>query len=268
MLLTFVIQAIRVLGILVFGLLALRVAAHAPFAADPRARTWRVTGMAFTLLGVHEAAQNVWGGVAFIGGPESAVWAGYLPWIPVLNDSRVGIVVAFCLCIPLLLYTPIGLWRHWNSLVTGVLLCGAVVGGWLYIPYYVPNLDPRGPMPLLLTAELALFLALLFLQAVQGTADRLLWAALAVYFIVMASTAMWVTANMRIAEGETWTPTVQHMQGLWLVLTCVIVALAVWRLRLARRGVYVPALLEPQRRAAASAGGEVAAKRREGEGAA
>lgn len=263
-----VLQAINTIGILAFGILGLRIAAHAPFAADPRARTWRVTGLTFLLLGVHLVVQGLWGGMAFFHGPESAVWAAYIPWVPVFNDSRVGVTVAYCLSVPLVLYTPAGLSRHWGGGVVGILLGGMVAGAWMYLPYWTPAKSIYGPMPPLLTAELTLFLALLFLLSVHGAADRLLWAALAVYFTKTASTAVWITASMRIAQGETWMPTTRQMMITWLVLTGVIVALAVWRLRLARRGVYVPALLEPRRRVTTSAGGEVAAKRREGEGAA
>lgn len=266
--LTFVLQAINSAGMLAFGILGLRIAAHAPFAADPRARTWRVTALAFTLMGVHTVVQGLWAGTAFFQGPESSVWAGYVPWAPVFNDSRVGIVVAYCLCMPVILYTQAGLSRYWGGVALGILLAGMAFGAWMYLPYDTPATSAYGPMPPLLTAELALFLALLFLLAVQGAADRMLWGALAAYSMEITSTAVWVTASMRIAGGETWTPTAGQMSIGWLLLRAVMVALAVWRLRLARRGVYVPALLEPRRRAAASAGSEVAAKRREGEGAA
>lgn len=236
-------QVLVSLGLAGFGLVALRIGGEG---GGGRTAAWRVSGAAFVLEGVNKLCQNVFGILALAGGRGSAVWDEYLAWSPAFNHSRTFALAGFVVALGVLSFTPIAQRRAFPAVMT-LLLGGTMVAG-MVLGRAEPRLVESTHYPLVAALDavaLIGLLSLLFLLLVRDRVDRLLWIALCIYGFALALNAIWIGALARIATPNAWAPSPITMNAYRLVLVAAMVVVALHRWRLGKRGVYVPALLEP-----------------------
>lgn len=243
--LTMVLQVLVTLAFLVFGVAAIAVGARTWDTARQPACAWWLTGVAFTIHGVIKGAQNGFGIMALRRGPGSETWADYLYWNPIFNQSRTFHLLAFIGVLAWLVARSADPTKTARRLGVVVMIGGIIVGGVIggmeeefsQISHYsaVARWD---------VIEMLALLAVLFAALVYGKFDRLLWFALCVYAFSLALNVLWFAALSRLQMPGEWSPRPWAMQLYRLILTIAFASIAVQRLRLARRGRRVPALIE------------------------
>lgn len=236
-----------VTGLLVtFGAVSLLVARRGEF--SPRFRApWMLTGLAFLLVGTIKGIQNTFGSAAFATGRNSALWESYLAWAPIFDHSRTVALTTFFL---LLLRAPTpsdrmpgrGYWVRDATLLCLGALAGAALG---WQQQFIADLLHYEVVAILDTAELIVVLSVLFVSLLRNSTDRILWSALSVYGFILALNGLWMSVLVGLRVPGAWAPSPLHMHFFRSVLATVLVALALWRLSLARRNVDVAGLLEP-----------------------
>lgn len=228
---------------LTFGVVALRVAGRLP-GDRPATRVWRVAGIAFCVIGSHALLQDVFAVSAFASGSESRLWDEYITWAPAANHSRHLAVTAIFPLLVLAGYGKLGKARIVTARPVTVLLVAMVLGGLLgaWEGPLLASIHYRSGS-LLDAVELVTVLVVLLWLLVRDLADRLLWIALALYAISLAMSAIWIAAMMGLDSPGVWSPSPRHMHILRVTLGSGMLALALWRLALARRGISVEGLL-------------------------
>ncbi|HEX8674335.1 MAG TPA: hypothetical protein VF710_20720 [Longimicrobium sp.] len=231
--------------LLSFGVLSLVIAGRAAFQKPFHQVFWKLAGGAFVTHGTLQATQNLWGSLAMAAGMSSATMATYLRWVPAFNHSRTFLWLAF---------SGVAVWlarrgtlpgpRAWGGIVVA-LACGLVVGALLgYHEGSILASTHYTRVALLDALELVILLVVLFVALVSGRVDRHLWGALAVFATMVALNIVWYAAMSMIDDKRVWTPAPWMMSAYRVVPTSVMVAIAVRRLQLAKRGVKVPSLLD------------------------
>lgn len=236
--------------ILAFAVLALAVARRMePGAGGGFHRpAWALTGAAYLVHGVNAAAQQLWGGLALEAGRESALMASFTTAAPIFNHSRTGLLFGLYAALLWLAVRRTPPDRTFRWAAGGAVALGMAAGalvGWL------EGGLGGGPLPFVRhyasvavwdSVELGLVLAALFALLLSGRADRLLWAALSLYATSLALGALWFTMLSFLRDPAVWTPPVWSLQAMRIVFRLLMVLVAAHRLRLALRGVRVPAL--------------------------
>lgn len=250
--LTFALQCLVTLCVLVFGCLALLVARHPGTNAFHRA-AWITAGVAFAEHGVNKGIQNVWGFAALRAGAGSPVLESYLLWMPAFNHSRTMLMVGMCLVLGALCVrrTPPDrrFWIRAGVTMLVGLLAGATLGvlekGFAVGPHHAA-------VAVLDVVELLVVLATLFALLVTNRTDRHLWSGLAFYACSIALSTFWFSALSAWGTLGAWTPPVWSTHVMRLVTHLLLVGFAARRLYHVRRGVAVGGFMDARRPVALS----------------
>lgn len=212
---------------------------------------WTLTGIAFVPYALCMTLQHGFGTWAMVAGNDSAVMARYMEWSPALNHSRTFLLVAFFALLTWFTVrrtapTP----RTWAGVAAG-LGAGFAFGVWMGLHEGALVVATHFTRVAIWDAlELAVVLATLFLGLVTNRVDRYLWALLAVFGAVVAFNILFYAALSLMGDPRVWSPPPAMMGFYRLALVLVMLAVAMRRLSLARRGVPVAGLLGGPRGAA------------------
>jgi hypothetical protein len=229
-----------------FAVLALRVTRAVRGGDQPlHHRAWMVTALAFAIAGASSVVQNAAAVWAFRAGAGSAPWNLFLEWAPRGNYARICLKISFALLLTLLTRTERMPARRvaWTAaaIFAVMLVVGGVMGAMegplrevIHYPAYA----------VLELGEMIALLVALFVGLVAGSMDRWLWAALAVYSFRQALNVLSWTALAWHGVPGAWAldARVLHLFGIAGYL--VMIAIAIHRLRLARKGVRVPGMFD------------------------
>jgi uncharacterized membrane protein YsdA (DUF1294 family) len=242
---TLLLQNLAAALILLFGALAYRTASYSAF-SDVQRNMWQLTGIAFLITGVINGLHKFWATWAFVAGAGTRVYTNYLQWTPALNYSRTFLCWMFAILMFVLIRTRGESARRRWTLWTGALLLGAVVGGVIGIMegshYTSRHYSAVALYDTLLM--LALFGALLSAYITHAM-DRHLWISITIFAVLGGFNAIWLSALAWVNIPGAWSPRPWQTQLYSVLALFGMSALAYRRLLLARRGVRVPALLEP-----------------------
>lgn len=247
--LTLAVENVDSLLTLWFALLALRIARVEPAHARASQRSaWWLAGSCFLLLGISSVLQSMAATWAFIQGPGSPAWNTYVYWFSVGNHGRGGLVVALAAMLVLNAHPAAeeGWLRRvaWGAYAAALLLGSAL--GW----------GERGQVALhyadtavLNAVETVAMLVALALALPTHSMGRWLWIALAFYTLTLVQNVSWFSVLAEAAESRGWKPHAGLMNSFSTTTSLLMLALAAWKLRLARLGRISYALLEsPERR--------------------
>ena len=242
---TILLQNLAAALMLTFGTLAYRTATYSAFSHVQR-NMWRLTGMAFLISGIINAFHKSWATWAFIVGAGTDVYTSYLQWTPALNYSRTFLGFMFAVLLFVLVRSGgEATTRRW-LILTGALLFAAVMGGIVGI-LEGPHSTSRHYSTIALydtLLMLALFSALLIAH-VNHAMDRHLWISITIFAVVGGFNVIWLSALAWFDVPGAWSPRPWQTQLYSVLALLAMTALAYRRFLLARRGVRVPALLEP-----------------------
>lgn len=233
--------------LLAFGVLGLAIARNDTFQKPFQRVFWALAGAAFVTHGTAQGVQNLWGLWAMVEGGSSATMGHYLRWVPAFNHSRTFLWLAF---------SGVMVWfarrstlpgrRAWG-VALGALGAGLAAGAALGFAEGTLVAESHYTRVALWDAfELVVMLGVLFVSLLSGRLDRYLWAGLAVFAVMVAINIVWYAAMSMIEDRRVWSPAPWLMSAFRIVPTSLMVALAVRRLQLARRGTRVEALLQAQ----------------------
>lgn len=228
---------------LVFGILSLAAARTAD--SEPHsAGAWKITGLAFSLMGANNLIHSTAAAYAFAEGPASEAWNTYLEWTAVGNYSRAALILAFGL---LLLLQMLRRNAPRNALAGTIGLVAAMIVGGILGSQETPFEASVhfGRVALLSTVEMVILLVALFAALIKQRMDRLLWACLVLYALRQAVGVAWEAGYASFGVVGGFCPSCASGKFVGVVLGALMVALAVVRLIQARRGIPVPPLLEP-----------------------
>lgn len=230
-----------------FALLAVQVGRRLPAHAGRQRDAWRMTGLTFVLFSLVAIPQLAFGTAAFVLGPEHPLYATYLWWAPVANHSRTLLVWSLYVSLAVLAFRSDApspwLRRAYPVLVVGMLVAGGLIGileGSFDAARHLSNTS------LMDAAAFVALASLLFLLMLRDTIDRALWAALVCYGASAVVSSLFLAAIAWI-NADAWTPSPTFMEASRVIFTTGMVSMAVWRLRLAARGVPLPGLLGTNR---------------------
>ena len=239
---TLTLQCVSALLTVLFGAVALSISRH-PIAPDRRAG-WRLAGAGFALLGGTMAAQYAGAVAAFGLGRGTAAWDAYLRWAPALNHSRIGGGIALAAGVGYVAWT--GRFperRAWVGLAAG-MAAASLAGAWLGALEGAFDLRTHGAATALgATVELVAFGAALLVSAARGTLDAFLFTALTLYAGSLALGVPVVSLMVLRTGVEDGRPPSWLFQLVQAVFMSSMLALAVLRLSLLRRGIRVRAVL-------------------------
>lgn len=237
---TLIFQTLLPLPKLIFAVLALAGASSMrDEGTERRRRAWKLVGVAFLISAVHQALHMVWAIAAYHAGQGTLVYSEYIRYAPALNHSRTFLAAALALLFIVRQRSE----RTSLLLLLAGLFAGAVVG-----VLEGPLVPARHFAVVTVTEAVALFLFLgALIRNIRGERmDRLLWLSLAVYGGWQTTATLF--SSMKAVWGTgVWTPDFAVTYMIAICVWSLMAALAYHRLRLARRGIPVPALLEPAR---------------------
>jgi hypothetical protein len=239
---TLTLQCVSAVLTVLFAAVALSISRHA-IAPDRRAG-WRLAGAGFLLLGAGMTAQYAGAVAAFASGPGTAAWDVYLRWAPALNHSRIGGGIALAAGVGYVAWT--GRFperRAWAGLAAG-MEAASLAAAWLGTPEGAFALRTHGSsLALGVTVELVAFGAALLVSAARGTLDAFLFAALTLYAGSLALGVPVVSLMVLRTGVEDGRPPSWLLQLVQVVSMSSMMALALLRLTLLRRGVRMRAVL-------------------------
>jgi hypothetical protein len=234
-------QSVTLIAPLLFGALALRIAARLRD-SDSRRATWLLTGICFSVFGANGALAAGFSNWAFAAGPGSTAWNLWLVWLPSGNYSRLLTVLAFAgalLAMCLRARSAAALVRP-AVVATGLALVAGVglglaegtAGSGVHIPRYA----------VINAVLVVLLLGALLAAAATDATDQILWAAVALYALKNALTVILLTTVAWVEHVRQVPP--ETLFAMHLVAWAAMILLALRRYRLATRGRYVPAIFE------------------------
>jgi hypothetical protein len=231
------------------GVVALATSRYPEAHGERGVGQWGLVGAAFILSGVNETIQSIWAYFAYAAGPGSALWDGFLRWAPAANQSRSGLELGMYAALILLLVRPPARFpaSRVGLLASGVVVAGMSLGALL--GYFEPTAD--APMHLTMVAMVNMgvaagALAVLIISLLVQSLDRYLWVIIAIHALKSVLNVLWLNALVWLYTPEAWAPNPLQLLMIAAAIGAMMVAVAINRLRLARRGVYVRALLEPK----------------------
>ncbi|HEX6367729.1 MAG TPA: hypothetical protein VF006_02275 [Longimicrobium sp.] len=210
---------------------------------------WLVTAIAFGAHALNKTVQSAMGIRAFAAGEGTQAWETFMFWNPIFNHSRTFLLLAYCgvLCHLSMRRAPLSprYLRVTGALLAAGMAAGAVLGwaehGFTELRHYsaVARWD---------VVEMLVLLGTLFAGMLGTRIDRVLWGLLGVYAFSLALNVLWFAAFSRTGMPGQWAPRPWEIQVYRVILFGLMAVLALYRLRQARRGIFVPALLEPSTR--------------------
>lgn len=226
------------------GILALLVARQIPRDGSRPLSPWRLVGIAFCVSAACGVVQSVGAAWAVAAGPSSAPYELYLRIAPAANHSRAFLAITLGAVLALLPWVMRLRARETHLLV--LLLVGMSLGAWAGWA--------EGPLTRAHTAAIArndmvemwVMLSAVLVGLVFRSLDRLLWVFLLLYALRQSWNAIWFSAFGWAAPAG-WVPSQATYEIAGIAAWMAMCLLAYHRLRLARRGIPVPALLEPFR---------------------
>jgi hypothetical protein len=247
-------QAAISVWLLVFAVVAYRIAGTLP--DDPAGFRfgWALTGSAFLIQGINSAAHDAFAIAGFTGGPDSWAWSAVIWWHPILNHSRTFLLTTFCLVLTARLVQSgagRGAWPWRNT--TPILFAGMAIGGFVgWLEPEFSGISHYTAVALWDVMELLAMLIVLFVGLTSGRMDRVLWFCLGINAFVLAVSVLWFAALSRIDFAGQWVPMRYHIHFAKATLYAVMVALAYRMLRSLHNGERVQGFLETDRRVAPS----------------
>ncbi|HEY7767540.1 hypothetical protein [Longimicrobium sp.] len=235
--------------LLLFGLIALRIATGAAAHQPVYRHGWALTGAAFLVQAVNKSFHDAFAIAAYLGGPTSGTWAHYLEWNAALNHSRTFLLTAFCL---LLAYSftrarpgdaPVPA-RAWLPIFVLAMVLGAIAG--IQEDVFTP-LRHYTSVAIWDVMELLAMLLVLFLGMSSGRMERGLWACLGVNAFILALSVLWFAALSRVGVGSEWAPRPYQIQLTKAALYAAMIVIAFRQLRRVTRGERLKGLIEVTR---------------------
>lgn len=235
--------------LLLFGLIALRIARGAAAHRAVYRHGWALTGAAFLIQAVNKSFHDVFAAAAYLRGPTSGTWAHYLEWNAALNHSRTFLLTAFCL---LLAYSftrpraddaPVPA-TAWLPVFVLAMVLGGIAG--IQEDVFTP-LRHYTSVAIWDIMELLAMLLVLFLGMSTGRMERGLWACLGVNAFILALSVLWFAALSRVGVGTEWAPRPYQIQLTKAVLYGVMIVIAFRQLRGVARGERLKGLIEANR---------------------
>ena len=205
-------------------------------------KAWLLSGIAFSLHALNRLVQNTVGSWAYFAGPGTPVYEQYLLLAPIANHSRTFAMMAYLgALLVLVAWTGADRPRFMGMAVMALLLSMTLGGlfGWMEGSFV--RQTHYSAVAILDVFELLLILSMLLVALVADGVDRLLWSILSVYAFSLALSILWTAAL--VGTGFWWTPAPWHMHAYRSLLTGLMLACAVRRLVLMRRGADVPGLM-------------------------
>jgi len=241
---TLALQLLVPMLLLVFGVLALRVAPGP--GTSTRTTAWFMAGVTFVMNQAMATAHAALSVVAMLAGRESGLYALVVALLPSGNDARSTLVLGFALALAwvVLLGKPSPPRRAIVAAAVALMAVGFVAG------FFEPPVEQQhgrehwSLMSYLGAATAVVLFATLYRAMVRESIDWLLWVALALYAVQQA-----LTSNIQMVlswagfDGG-WAPPPWTMSWVGLVSALVMLACTARRLALARAGLEAPGLLE------------------------
>jgi hypothetical protein len=231
-----------------FALTALWIARVLPEHAGTQRHAWRITAFVFLVYAASHLTQAVSAAMALRQGPGSPVYETYVRWFPMANHSRTLLVWSLYLCLGMLAWKGASAWRTlryaYVPLALGMMVLGGMIGWW------EGPFDPVRHLSNTSLLDVVGFLvatSVLFVTMLRGTIDRALWFAIFLYASSSVVSSLFIAALAWINVADAWTPRPWVMEVSRVSFAVAIVAMAVWRLRLARRRIPLPGLLGAER---------------------
>ncbi|HEX2095234.1 MAG TPA: hypothetical protein VHG28_22750 [Longimicrobiaceae bacterium] len=242
---TLVLQCLVVVLTLSFGIVSLRVSRHQTMHSEAHRTSWLLTGIACVILGANGAIQNVGAVWAFLAGPGTVVYQGFIRWTPVGNHSRNVLSIAFAVALLVQGFARLPLSKKvvWGYSLAFLLASG--LGGW-YGWEEGSLVEARHYLMIaVLDGVQMIFLFLALLQALRSEGmDRLLWVCLVLYAVRQALNVFWWSGAAWVRVPGAWHASLLEIQAYSSLVWTAMLSIAGYRLFLARRGVRVPALIE------------------------
>ncbi|HEX2079329.1 MAG TPA: hypothetical protein VHG08_16505 [Longimicrobium sp.] len=230
-------QAAMSVCMLVFALLALRIASRVPQSQPTFRYAWTLTGAAFLIRSINALSHDVFATVAYLGGEESRAWAAILVWHPILNHSRTFLITAYCIVFLVALRRAArGLPPPPLRVGVAVVLCGMVVGGlvgWQETTF--SGLTHFTAVALWDLMEMLALFAVLFVGLYTATLDRSLWACIGIYTFVLALSVLLFAFLARIDVHGEWAPRASTLQITKALLYLILIGVAARALVKVRR---------------------------------
>jgi hypothetical protein len=228
-----------------FGIASLCAFRVTPGSREPQRSAWMLSGIAFTGSGFLGAMHSTWAAVAYAAGPASIRWDVYVVWAPVVNHGRGLWIIAFCIAVAVLAYVDPARVRRTVRIAIGWLAAFLVVGAGIGLA--------EGPFVsgshffTLAVVNLATILVLgvaLLSHLIRDTMDRILWAALSIYWLNLAIGTLWMAANAWFDVPGSVLP--RGIDQFVLAIACFVfmLILVVRYIRLSRQDTIVPTVLE------------------------
>lgn len=206
---------------------------------------WQLTGSTFVLGGASAVLQlGIFAPWAFFSQKGTPVYEAFLRWNPAITQSRTFLMVGLGLLLCALPWIA----RFERRVVPGgvaflvlSMAAGGVVGwsegGYVSARFYSSTAAAN-------LLELIVLLTALLVALVMDAMDRYLWLAVLVYAVGISLNVLSYSALAWIRVEGVWAPSPVFVQVFLVMSHATMLALAVKRLRLARRGVAVGSLLE------------------------
>lgn len=247
---TLFLQCVVAILTLAFGVMALRVARRVPGAPELHRATWLLTGVVFTVLGINTAFHNViaapWAFFAGKGSPELDL---YMQFSPIANHSRGFLMLAYGAMMAAIIPVSRAAGQRLGALTVLVAIAFMAVGAVLgFREGYLTRATHYTATTITDAAGLIFLLVALFLGIVRNTTDRLLWVGLVIFTVHELLDIPWFSAMAWADVPGAWRPSAKYIHLYASVAYLLMIFVAERRIRLARKGVRVPGLLEfPQR---------------------
>ncbi len=225
----------------VFAALAVAVVGRCGYAREATEMQWVWLSAAFAVSAASGLFQAVWAAFAFAAGPGGAVYESYLAWLPAMNYSRYGVMIALGVCLsvlPFLPFRPAFASFSWPIFISGAMLLPGIVAGYTE-GAYAPGLHPSR-LSVLQVVETFALLSALFVAVVRRTMDTWLWLILFLYAVRQAVNALLWAAYAWRALPDGWQTPNWLDPAVGIVVWSTMIALAEHRRRLARRGSSAP----------------------------
>ena len=243
--LTLTLQAAAALSFVAFGLLSVAVHRRTPGARADHRLSWLLIGGGFTLHGLALLFHTLWAVAAYVAGSGADLYETFLVWTAPMNHSRTFLLLGLTFAILAHAMLPHPRSRRFAG--GAAVLIGAGFAGGLVVGRVEPEMSALTHFSAVATwdvVQLVVLLVALFVALLTSRMDRYAWTALAVYAFSLALNVMWLAALSRTDLPGEWAPRPWMIAAYRLVLTLAMVAVAVRRLQLARRGVPVSALMD------------------------
>jgi hypothetical protein len=228
---------------LVFAVVALMVGRRLPPHAGSQRHAWQMTGLVFLIFSVVDISQLAFGTTVFVLGAEHPLYAAYLRWAPVANHSRTLVVWSLYISLALLAFRGADSWprlrRVYPVLALAMLFAGGMIG-WIEGPFDAAR--HLSNTSLMDAGGFIVLTSLLVVLMLRDTIDRALWLALVCYGSSSVMSSLFLAA-LAWVNSDAWTPPGWIMEVSRVTFTTAMVAMAVWRLRLANRGTPMAGLL-------------------------